>query len=112
MKEKFCTWERLWPLIKRVSTEDMLADLKFYIKHDRELYFNGMVGIAVSFLFFSALYIGTALYLIVKIGDQLAITTALNCIGFAFISSIGFLMIKNYLHIRKDYIELKEMIQK
>jgi hypothetical protein len=112
MTDKFCVWDRLWPLIKRVSTEDMLTDLKFYIKHDRELYFNGMVGIAASFVFFSGLFIGVGVYLLLRIGDVIAISTALNCVGFAFISSIGFLMVKNYLHIRKDYIELKEMIQK
>ena len=101
-------WDTFMPLIKRVSTPEMLEDLAFYRAHDRELYFNGLVSIAamitvVEIMFFAAsmlfLYYGQ-------------VVTGLILLGITFCIGTGFAQIKLYLHVRKDAIEIKEMLEK
>lgn len=105
-------WDVFMPLIKRISTEDALTDLQFYLKHDRELYFTGMALVAAMYVVFTGVFTIIAVDLLIRQSNPYTSSIAINCIGFAFISTIGFCMVKNYLHLRKDYIELKELMGK
>jgi hypothetical protein len=86
----------------------MYDDLCFYLDHDTELYFSGMFKIAVT---------DTIIMIICLILGSLSIFSGTNypmgilLIGIAFLAVINFGMVKMYLHIRKDAIEIKEMLK-
>jgi len=100
--------EKEMPIIKylgRFMNRGMRKDLIFYVKHDEELYFRGMVVVAVSWLILSAIF-GVFSFFAIKSGYfegciLLGITTLLG---------VGFSAVKMYLHIRKDNIEIKEIL--
>lgn len=100
-------WDTFMPIIKRVSTPDMLEDLAFYRAHDRELYFTGLVGVAVMLTILEILFIGLALFFLYY--QQFAVGFIL--FGVSVCIGIGFTQIKLYLHVRKDAIEIKELLR-
>jgi hypothetical protein len=83
---------------KRFLTQGMRKDLEFYLKHDKELYFKGMALIAISWL----MILATGVY-ILFVGDMIGLVMAL-------FGALGFGIVKMYLHIRKDAIEIKEQM--
>ena len=101
-------WDTFMPLIKKVSTPEMLEDLAFYREHDRELYFNGLVGIA-AMLTIIEIFFWCAALLFFYYGGFI---TGILMIGFAFLVGGMFTQIKLYLHVRKDAIEIKEMLKR
>lgn len=90
------------PLWKRVlCKEEGWIDFEFYMAHDKELYFWGMVGVAVCSTVISIC------------GGLFAL--AYDAVGGIIIMLIGLVMfsqVKMYLHIRKDAIEIKELLRK
>ena len=101
-------WDTFMPLIKKVSTTEMLEDLEFYRKHDRELYFTGLVGIAAMITILEVLFIVVSLLFIY----YQMFATGIILLGIAFCIGNGFTQIKLYLHVRKDAIEIKEMLKR
>ena len=101
-------WDTFMPLIKKVSTPEMLEDLAFYRKHDQELYFNGLVGIAAMITILEVLFIVVSLLFIY----HQMFAAGIILLGIAFCIGNGFTQIKLYLHVRKDAIEIKEMLKR
>jgi hypothetical protein len=93
--------------LRFLCTKEMYDDLCFYLDHETELYFSGMFKIAV---------IQTTMTIIFLVLGFLAVVIGINylmgilCFGIAYISTLGFGTTKMYLHVRKDAIEIKEML--
>ena len=88
------------PLWKKIlCTKEGWEDWDFYTTHDKELYFYGMVCVAATFAFIAIL---GAFVTIVYYKPLMISVTILGLLGFC--------MVKMYLHIRKDSIEIKEML--
>lgn len=85
--------------LEMVMTKNMKKDFDFYLKHDEELYFKGMAVIAASWL--GILFMG-----ILVIAND--ITAGITMMLFG---TLGFGIVKMYLHVRKDAIEIKEMLK-
>lgn len=101
------TWDLFMPLIKRVVTKEGVEDLAFYREHDRELYFTPWVYVASCYTLFELIFFSLVFVSAIN-GDMYR---ALIFLGFSLSIGIGFNAIKMYLHIRKDAIEIKEMIR-
>lgn len=101
-------WDIFMPLIKRVATKGGVEDLAFYRAHDEELYFTPLVYVAACYTLFEVIFFS----LIFVSMFQSNTIHALVFLGFSLTIGIGFNAIKMYLHIRKDAIEIKEMIKK
>ena len=90
------------PLWKRIlCKEEGWNDFEFYKAHDKELYFWGMVGVAACS---TVITICGGLFSLIY-----------DAMSGAIVMLIGLLMfsqVKMYLHIRKDAIEIKEMLRK
>ncbi len=80
-------------------TKNMKDDLVFYIKHKKELYFTGMVVIAIAWL--GILFTGTFI---------LFTSDAIIGMMLMLFGVTGFGTIKMYLHVRKDSLEIKEIL--
>ncbi len=100
-------WDIFMPLIERVVTKEGVEDLAFYRAHDKELYFTPWVYVAACYTLFELIFF-SLIFVSAYNGD---IYRALIFLGFSLSIGIGFNAIKMYLHIRKDAIEIKEMIQ-
>lgn len=94
----------------------MMDDLDFYQKHSVEIYFRGLVFAIIMFLAYIGFMIYN-LYLLTKIIpispieiQPLLVTQSVIVAGLIGIPAIGIIMIKLYLHLRKEHIEIKEMI--
>lgn len=105
-------WDMFMPLIKKISTPEMLEDLAFYREHDRELYFNGLTTAAAIFTIIEIFFFVTAAFYLFHATDHITLAFGLVFVGFAVVTGIGFDLIKLYLHVRKDAIEIKEMLKK
>jgi len=101
--------EELMPTIKILSAfmnKGMRKDLIFYLNHDEELYFKGMVVVAISWIVLSIIF-GILGFVAIKAGYFFD-----GCIllGITSLLGVGFCAVKMYLHIRKDNIEMKEIL--
>lgn len=105
-------WDTLMPLIKKVSTPEMLEDLAFYREHDRELYFNGLTFAAAILTIVEIFFFVTSIFFLYRATDHITMAFGLTFMGFAVVTDIGFAQIKLYLHVRKDTIEIKEMLKR
>ena len=74
--------------------------------HDDPLYFKGMVAIAACWVVWAAIFFIAGGFLIFS--NPIA---ALLFIGIGGVGSLGFGAVKMYLHIRKDNLEIMEMMQ-
>jgi len=81
-----------------VMTKSMKEDLEFYLKHNKELYFKGMVIIACA-------WVGILIMGIWVFVSDITIGMMMMLFG-----ALGFGIVKMYLHIRKDAIEIKERL--
>lgn len=88
-------------ILRPFMNKSMEEDLIFYLRHDKELYFKGMAACAVLAVIITAfmLYLGI-----------LFIRSGIAGVGIIIIFQSWapltiFIMIKMYLHIRKDNIE-------
>ena len=93
-------------LFKPLCNEGMWNDLLFYLDHETELYFGELFLIAVSHVVFAIFLICMA----IRFSFDGEYVLAFICIGIAAICDLGFAIIKFYLHIRKDLIEINERI--
>jgi len=86
-------------LLRLFMTKEMEKDFDFYVKHKTELYFYGMVVIATAWL--GILAAGIYMFF------------AGEALGWLFMlfGVTNFGIIKMYLHVRKDAIEIKELLQ-
>lgn len=100
-------WDIFMPLIKRVATKGGVEDLAFYRAHDEELYFTPLVYVAACYTLFEVIFLSLVFVSMFQ-GNTVH---ALVFLGFSLTIGIGFNAIKMYLHIRKDAIEIKEMIR-
>ena len=95
-------------LLRPFMNENMEKDLVFYLAHDKELYFKGMVlcaycsivGMVAAFVLGILLIRAGAI-----VGGGLAILLAWVPVGI-------FCNIKMYLHVRKDSIEIAEKLDR
>lgn len=90
--------------LKPIMNEGMEKDLIFYLDHDKQLYFSGMVVIAaVWFVFIGAFWVASLF--------AVSTLTGLILLGMSLIGLLGFQTIKMYLHVRKDAIEIMELLK-
>ncbi len=101
-------WDIFMPVIRRVVTPEGVEDLAFYRAHDRELYFTPWVYVAACYTLFELIFFSLVLVSALN-GD---IFRTLLFLGFSITIGIGFNMIKMYLHLRKEAIEIKEMLRR
>jgi hypothetical protein len=92
--------------LRFLCTKEMYDDLCFYLDHETELYFSELFLIAVGYTIFTIFFLVLGIF---YLGFNFQIS--IICIGIAVVSEVGFGMIKFYLHIRKDAIEIKEMLR-
>lgn len=83
--------------MKLPMTKNMRKDLEFYLKHNEEMYFSGMVVIASGFV----ILVGVGIIELLRTNES-------GWAAFAAVNAVGFACVKMYLHIRKDLIEIKE----
>lgn len=100
------TWDIFMPLIERVVTKEGVEDLAFYRAHDKELYFTPWVYVAACYTLFELIFFS----LIFVSAYEGNITHMLVFLGFSITIGIGFNAIKMYLHLRKEAIEIKNLI--
>lgn len=95
--------------LRPICTKEMYEDLCFYLDHETELYFSEMFLIAAGYTVFTILFIILGVSILLSNSNLLV---GILFIAIAVMSELGFGQIKMYLHIRKDTIEIKELILK
>jgi hypothetical protein len=96
-----------WKHRHYLMNKNMEEDLRFYINHNNEMYFDGMSTIAIIIVAMMLLLSGYLLYnLSMSMVEMFIILVLLVICG------VWFSIIKMYFHIRKDAIEIKELIEK
>lgn len=99
-------WDIFMPVIRRVVTPEGVEDLAFYRAHDRELYFTPLVYVAACYTLFELIFFS----LVFVSAYQGNVYHMIIFLGFSITIGIGFNAIKMYLHLRKESIEIKEIL--
>lgn len=93
-------------ILDPLMNENMKADLIFYLAHDKELFFKGMVAVAIIADISMILMFSLGFYFI-----QHGFLAAGAIIALlVWVPLLEFCNIKQYLHIRKDNLEILEKL--
>ena len=95
-----------WRYKRYIMNSNMEEDLRFYLKHNDEIYFDGMSSIAVIIVAMMVCLSGYLLY-----NNSMPAVEMFIILVLLVLCGIWFSIIKMYLHIRKDAIEIKELVE-